>query len=58
MKDRLTAIKVNMRMLLIRVEELKIDEPDYEINAKLQKVELKVDELGELVKEIEAIEEL
>ncbi len=58
MKDRITAIKVNLRILLERIDKMKIDKPDYEINAKLQKVELKVDELSDLIAEIEAIVEL
>ena len=55
MKDKITAIKVNLRLLLKRVEELKIDKPDYDVNAKLQKAELKVDELSDLITEIDCI---
>lgn len=55
MKERITAIKLNLRILLKRFEELEIPVPDYEISAKVQKIMLKIDELGDLVTELEAI---
>lgn len=58
MKEKLAAIKVNLRLLLKRIEELKPEQVSYELIAKLQKIELKVDELADLITEIEANEEL
>ena len=58
MKDKIKAIETNLRILLKRFEGLQIDKPDYGINAKLRKVELKVDEINDLLTEIEAMEEL
>ena len=58
MKDRLTAIKVNLRLLLKRIEELKMDKADYKVILNIQKAELKIDELNDLIEEIKAIEEL
>ena len=55
MNDKITALKVNLRTLLKRAEELIIDKPDYEVNAKLQKAELKIDELSDLLGEIDSI---
>jgi len=57
-KDKLIAIKLNLRLLLNRIEKLKIDKPDYEVNGKLQKAELKVDEINDIIEEIKALEEL
>lgn len=58
MKERLAALRLNLRMLLQRVEELQIEQPDYEVNAKLGKIELKIDEINDLLNWIEAEEEL
>ena len=55
MKERISAIKVNLRLLLKRVEELKIEKPDYEVNAKLGKIELKINEINDLLTEIDTI---
>jgi restriction endonuclease S subunit len=57
MKEKLAAIQLNLRLLLKRLEELEIPVPDYEVNAKLQKIMLKIDELSDLVTEMEADQE-
>ena len=58
MKDKLTAIRVNLISLLRRIEELDIARLDYNIIALIQKIELKIDELNDLIMQIEAREEL
>ena len=55
MKEKLKAIEVNMRFLLMRVERIKIVNPDYEVNAELQKAELKIDELNDVISKLESI---
>ncbi len=54
-QDTITALKVNLRNLLRRVDELKINQPNYELNEKLRLMQLKVDKLADLVTEIEAL---
>jgi hypothetical protein len=50
LQEKLSAIKVNLRLLLTRVEELKVEKPDYEVNA-----ELKIDELNDIISKLEVI---
>jgi hypothetical protein len=57
MKERIKAIEVNLRFLLNRVEELKLNVPDYQVNALLQKLQLKIDEVSDLLSELEEMGE-
>ena len=57
MKEKLKAIEVNLRILLQKVEQLKLNVPDYQITFNLQKVQLKIDELNDLITELEADQE-
>ena len=53
MKERITAIEVNLRNLLQRIERLRNIKLSYEVLAKTQKVKLKIDEMGDLISEME-----
>ena len=55
MREKLKAIEVNLRTLLNSVEALEISQPDYAIMAKLNQVELKVDEINDLLREVEGL---
>jgi hypothetical protein len=55
MEEKLSALRVNLRMLLKRTEELHIGMADYKINAELQKAELKADELNDIISRIEVL---
>lgn len=55
MNERLKAIEVNLRILLGRVEGWRIDGLTYEVIAKLQDIELKIDQLNDLLTELDAI---
>ena len=57
MREKLKAIEVNLRTLLNSVEALEISQPDYAIMAKLNQVELKVDEINDLLREVEGLVE-
>ena len=52
-QDTISALKVNLRLLLQRVEKLKLEKPSYELNEKLRKIQLKVDEICDLISELE-----
>ena len=59
MKEKLAAIKVNLNLLLNRINEMNIDEQvNYEVEQKLDDLNKKVYELSDLIEEIEALEEL
>ena len=59
MKDKLTAIKVNLNLLLNRINEMNIDNKvSYEIELKVNELSNKVYEMADLLEEIEALEEL
>ena len=55
MKERITAIEVNLRNLLQRIERLRNIKLSYEVLAKTQKVKLKIDELNDLIAELERV---
>ena len=55
MKEKLKAIEVNLRTLLQRVEKLEVGLLSYQVIEKVKKIELKVDEMGDLVTEVEGI---
>ena len=57
-QDTISALEVNLRMLLQRIEKLRNIPLTYEVLTKIQKVKLKIDELSDLITEIEAEEEL
>ncbi|MCH7973387.1 MAG: hypothetical protein IH949_05800 [Bacteroidetes bacterium] len=59
MEDKIEAIKVNLIMLLKRIEEMRFDEQvNYEIEQKVNEINQKIYEIADLFEEIEAIEEL
>jgi hypothetical protein len=58
MGTKLTAIEVNLRLLIKRIEELRIYETCDEAAEELKRVEEKIYELGDLVEIIEAKLEL
>ena len=55
MREKIKAIEVNLRFLLMRIERIKIVKPDYEVNAELSKAELKIDELNDVISKLESI---
>ncbi|MGD8305923.1 MAG: hypothetical protein PVF17_04650 [Ignavibacteria bacterium] len=55
MKEKLKALEVNLRTLLKKVETLEITQPDYAIMAKLGQIELKIDELFDLIRDVEGL---
>jgi len=55
MKERISALEVNLRKLLLRVEKMRDMPLSYEKIVKLQRVKLKVDELGDLLSELERL---
>ena len=58
-KDKITAVKVNLRILLARIEAIKIPvQVNYEIEQKVKKLSDKIYEIADILEEIEAIEEL
>jgi len=59
MKDKLTAVKVNLQIIIERIEAIKIPEHvNYEIDQKVNELSDKIYELADILEEIEAIEEL
>lgn len=58
-KDKITAVKVNLRILLTRIKAIKIPgEVNYEVEQKVNEINQKIYEIADLIEEIEAIEEL
>ena len=55
MKDKMIATEINLRRLLRRIEKLRDIPLSYEMLAKYQKMKFKIDELGDLITEIEAL---
>ncbi|MDO8549793.1 MAG: hypothetical protein Q7S39_06550 [Ignavibacteria bacterium] len=55
MKERISALKVNLRLLLMRVEKLEVNMIDYNLINKIEKIRLKIDELSDCLSEVEAI---
>ena len=56
MKDRITAIKVNLTMLLRRIEKMNFSEQvNYELEQKLNETQLQIYKIGDLLEEIEAM---
>ncbi len=59
MKDKIIAVKVSLRILLARIEEIKIPgQVRYEIEQKVKEFSEKIYEMGDIIEEIEALEEL
>ena len=59
MKDKIKAVKVNLRILLERIEAIKIPRQiNYEIDQKVNELSDKIYEMADLLEEIEALEEL
>ena len=57
MKDKIMVIEVIFRKLLQRIEKLKNIPLSYEVLVKVQKVKVKIEELGDLISVIEVEEE-
>jgi hypothetical protein len=56
MRDRISAIKISLRILLNRVEALKIPgQVNYELEQKVKEFSDKIYELGDLLEEIDCI---
>ncbi len=59
MKDKIIAVKVSLRILLARIEEIKIPgQVNYELEQKVNELSDKVYEMSDILEEIEAVEEL
>ena len=57
MNEKIKELETRVRLVLKRIEELKIETLTYENIAKFQKLELRLDEINDLITWIEADQE-